>query len=145
MFEFMSDLKRNPSIVKRLELYENGFFPVSMIELKQAELSLGFDFPSELRSFYEEIGEGRLQTGRNGNFTDNNHIASPSEVVAILKGTSDWLTPYSELQPGVLPFFQRDIDLFLCLHPQSNNPNAVQWMWGGEYAILWLNFFNDWL
>jgi hypothetical protein len=130
MFEFMSHLAKDPSTTKKLGLYENGFFPVSKVSTDIAERELGFELPSELLTFYAEIGEGRLQTGTNGKHTDNNLVASPSELAKLLNGTSDWLMPYSQIEPDVLPFFQRDVDLFLCLHPKSDNPNAVYWMWG---------------
>ncbi len=130
MFEFMADLKRNPKVVKRLELYENGFFDVSPEQICLAEKFLGYELPVQLRAFYLEVGEGRLQTGRNGRTSDFNNVASPDDLVAIQNGTSDWLMPYTEIEPDTLPFFERDVDLFLCLHPKSDNPNAVWWMWG---------------
>lgn len=133
MFEFMMHMRRAAQQGVKLDLYENGFFPVSEQEIRKAEQYTGRLLPSQLRTFYEEIGWGRLQTGRNGSKTSSsNDIASPDELVSILNGTSNWLMPYSQLQPGVLPFFQRDLDLFLCLHPNSENPNAVHWMWGEE-------------
>lgn len=130
MYEFMQHLKRDPNTTTRLQLYENGFFPVCVEDIDRAEATLGYVLPLELRRFYEEIGEGRLQTGRNGKVADNNNVASPCELEAIRNGTSDWLMPYSQLEPDTLPFFQRDVDLFLCLKPKSDNPNAVWWMWG---------------
>ena len=113
MFEFMADLKRNPKVVKRLELYENGFFDVSPEQICLAEKFLGYELPVQLRAFYLEVGEGRLQTGRNGRTSDFNNVASPDDLVAIQNGTSDWLMPYTEIEPDTLPFFERDVDLFL--------------------------------
>ncbi len=86
----------------------------------------------ELERFYLEIGWGQLQTGSNGIATDFNYVASPAEIVGIINGTSEWLMPYSQIEENTLPFFQRDVDLFLCLHPKSENPNAVWWMWGEQ-------------
>jgi hypothetical protein len=77
-----------------------------------------------------EIGWGQLQTGLNGEKADFNFIASPDELCQIHAGTSDWLMPYSQLEPETIPFLQRDTDLFLCVKPFSENPNAVWWMWG---------------
>lgn len=145
MFEFMHHLKKNPAITKRLELYENGFFPVAKDEITNSEISLGFMLPSELRHFYEEVGEGRLQTGRNGKVTDNNHVVSPHEIIEILNGTSeDWVTPgdTDEMEPDTLPFFIRYPSLFLCLHPQSDTPNAVWWMWGDKICDSLVEFFQ---
>lgn len=131
MYEFMLHMKRNPEPGRVLQLYENVFCPLQdQHVIDQTERELGVTLPSELKAFYREIGEGQLQTGTNGHVSDFNWVAGPSELVKIVQGESDWLMPYSQLEPNTLPFFQRDVDLFLCLHPMSNNPNAVWWMWG---------------
>ncbi|UCV04240.1 SMI1/KNR4 family protein [Dechloromonas denitrificans] len=130
MYEFMHHLKRLPNPGKVMGLHENFFFPVDEARICQAEDVWGFKLPIQLVEFYREIGWGQLQTGTNGNTSDFNYVASIDELTALAKGTSDWLMPYSQLEPDTLPFFQRDVDLFLCLHPQSENPNAVYWMWG---------------
>lgn len=131
MYEFMLHMQRNPEPGRILLLYENVFYPLrDQLEICLAEEDLGISLPSELKAFYKEIGEGELQTGTNGDVSDFNRVAGPSELVKIVQGVSDWLMPYSQIEPEALPFFQRDIDLFLCLHPKSDNPNAVYWMWG---------------
>ena len=130
MYEFMHHLRRQPDPSKVVGLHENFFFPANLVIIKQVENIWGLKLPLQLLHFYQEIGWGQLQTGRDGKVTDFNYLASPEELMAIAQGTSDWLMPYTQLEPNVLPFFQREIDLFLCLHPSSNNPNAVYWMWG---------------
>lgn len=124
-------MKRNPQPGRLSPLYENIFYPLQdEFEIDLAERELGITLPSELKAFYREIGEGQLQTGVNGDVSDFNWVANPIELVKINRGKSDWLMPYSLIEPDTLPFFQRDVDLFLCLHPKSDNPNAVWWMWG---------------
>ena len=39
---------------------------------------------------------------------------------------------YTKIEPKTLPFFERNVDLFLCLKPHDKNPNAVWWMWGAQ-------------
>ncbi len=50
--------------------------------------------------------------------------------------------PYTQVEHGTLPFFERDVDLFLCLHPDSDNPNAVHWMWGDKICDSLVEFFQ---
>lgn len=131
MFEFMIHLKRKPILGNVVPLYGNVFCPLADEDVFElAENTLLSNLPTQLKAFYDEIGEGQLQTGLNGATSDFNWVASPKELVNILNGTSDWLMPYSQLEPATLPFFQRGVDSFLCLKPQSDNPNAVWWMWG---------------
>jgi hypothetical protein len=106
-------------------LYENFFFENTLDSISRLEDFLTYPIPQQLKCFLIEIGWGQLQTGNNGNVSDNNNVASPDEIISILSGQSDWLMPYSQLSPDALPFFQRGIDLFLCLKPHSDNPNAV--------------------
>jgi SMI1 / KNR4 family (SUKH-1) len=132
MFEFMSHLLCQPNQGLVMQLHENFFFPVSTASIDRAQETWKCQFPSQLVQFFQELGWGQLQSGRNGDVADFNFVASPDEMSNIFTGTSDWLMPYSELEPDTLPFFQRDVDLFLCLKPKSDNPNAVWWMWGEQ-------------
>ena len=132
MYDFMYHLKRKPVANYVMKLHENFFLPIPYVEvdISLSEEALGFKLPSELIAFYKEIGWGQLQTGLSGIIVDYNYVAAPTELIEIHNGTSDWLMPYSILEPNTLPFFQRGIDSFICLKPQSDNPNAVWWMWG---------------
>jgi SMI1 / KNR4 family (SUKH-1) len=131
MYEFMRHMSKAAVQGKVFPLYANIFNPINdRTEIFLAEQFLGTALPAELRAFYLEIGEGQLQTGTNGGVSDFNWVASPSELVKIMQGTSDWLMPYTQLEPKTLPFFQRGVDSFLCIKPQSDNPNAVWKMWG---------------
>lgn len=131
MFEFMHHMTKESVPGKIHPLYANVFCPLKdKTEIASIEDFLGFKLPTELKAFYLEIGAGQLQTGISGSVSDFNWIASPSELTSILQGTSDWLMPYSQIEPDTLPFFQRGVDHFICLKPHSDNPNAVWWMWG---------------
>lgn len=148
MYEFLHHLRRQPDPSEVIGLHGNFFFPTSLVSITQAEDVWGLKLPSQLTCFYQEVGWGQLQTGKNGKVTDFNYVASPEELVAIAKGTSDWLLPYTQIEPNTLPFFERDVDLFLCLHPHSDNPNAVWWMWGekmpngGKISNSLVDFFQ---
>jgi hypothetical protein len=130
MFEFMKHLVVIPEPDKVYPLYANVFCRVDQSEVELAEQALKSPLPEQLRAFYLEIGEGQLQTGSSGAVSDNNLVAAPSELIEIINGTSEWLMPYSQIEPNTLPFFQRGVDSFLCLKPRSDNPNAVWHMWG---------------
>ncbi len=130
MYEFMYYLKKDFSPERTIQLHENFFLATNQEAINKAEKICGFELPHQLKIFYEEIGYGQLQTGKNGDTADFNYVAGPLDLIAISQYSSEWLMPYSVIEPGVLPFFQRDVDLFLCLHPKSEHPNAVYWMWG---------------
>lgn len=130
MYEFMYSMRRNKNDDLKIPLYTNFFISDDLHLIPSVELAWSCIMPSELVAFYREMGWGQLQTGSNGEHSDFNYIASLQELIDISRGTSDWLMPYSRIEPSTLPFFQRDVDLFLCLKPHSDNPNAVWWMWG---------------
>ncbi|MWL91006.1 hypothetical protein [Cupriavidus sp. SW-Y-13] len=114
MFEFLKPLVRIPSSTLRLGLFENGFFPVNNDLIFEAEKKLGYAFPNELRTFYVGIGEGRLQSGEEARFFSHSHnsVIHPTDIPKLFDGTCEWMMPYTEIQPDVLPFFDRDLDLF---------------------------------
>lgn len=107
------------------------FISVSNDEIQRAESGLASRFPEELRTFYYEIGYGFM--GGGGEYHSPNRICHPTEIPQIIDLTYEGLTlPEFEVEPETLPFFERDVNLFLCLHPKSDNPNAVWWMWGDK-------------
>lgn len=132
MYEFMYSLRKNKNANQIIPLHENFFFPDDLSLIPKVELAWSCIIPSELSIFYHEMGWGQLQTGINGTYSDFNYIASLEELIKLSQGTSDWLMPYSQIEPGALPFFQRDVDYFFCLKPHSENPNAVWRMWGAK-------------
>lgn len=108
---------------------QNHFIAVSDDDIQQAEIVLGCRFPEELRTLYSELGYGFM--GCRGEYPSPNRVCHPLEVPKIMDLSYEGLVlPGFEVEPNTLPFFERDINLFLCLHPISDNPNAVYWMWG---------------
>jgi hypothetical protein len=111
-------------------IYAQGPWLVPEIVLRQTEEQLGYRFPNELRKFYLEVGVGRLPGYTYSGADSPNNILIPPHIPRLISGICEWMMPYTQIEPYTLPFFERDTDLFLCLHPQSENPNAVYWMWG---------------
>lgn len=71
----------------------NVFMPVSEREIETAESRLGFRFPTTLRTFYREIGDGFFRQGAKdseGEQAFYNRILSPSEIAERM------LTPFSD-------------------------------------------------
>lgn len=120
-----SEVFPNPEII-----YAQGLWKCPDIYLIKAEKKLGFIFPSELRSWYLDHGVGRMTGYLHTPYNSPNNILIPTHIPKLIDGTCEWMMPYTQIEPGTLPFFERDVDLFLCLKPHSNNPNAVWWMWG---------------
>lgn len=133
MYEFLR--QQVASFSSPLELLNSGvegnhFIAVREDDIQQAELVLGCRFPEELRALYSELGYGFM--GGSEKFSPN-RVCHPLEIPKIIDSSYEGLVlPEFEAEPNTLPFFERDINLFLCLHPKSDNPNAVYWMWGGE-------------
>lgn len=148
MYEFLHHLKHASNAEAAIQMHENFFIPVDIAAIKRVEQVWGFALPSQLAEFYKELGWGQIQTGKSSQVSDGNYIASLDELLAIADRTSDWLTPYTKLEPDTLPFFQRDVDFFLCLKPRSDNPNAVWHMWGelmpngGKISNSLVDFFQ---
>ncbi len=76
----------------------NKFSKVTLEEIEQAEAKLGFQFPSQLREFYLEIGDGYLvapynTTDENYHFGNSNEILPPMVVAEFYKplGTNQHL------------------------------------------------------
>jgi len=113
-------------------IYGKGLWKVSENHLAEVEESLGFKLPLMLRQFYLEIGVGRIPTYTHTAYNSPNNILLPSHIPKLIDRTCEWMMPYTTIEPETLPFFERDVDLFLCLHPKSENPNAVYWMWGQD-------------
>ena len=112
----------------------NWFCPVSRDEIQEAEKRLGFVFPSQLRTFYEEIGYGALTTPHDFppdySFCNANYIFSPKSLASLMlegaESESIMETTFELLQPGDLPFFEiGDSTRFLLMKLSSDNPNAV--------------------
>jgi hypothetical protein len=137
----------------------NQFGPTSLEEIEQAEAKLGFQFPSQLREFYLEIGCGNLvapynTTDENYHFGNANEILPPMVVAEFYKPLGDdprgeepeeWLhsadeqyamspDDYEVMKKGCMPFFNMHSSRFLTLMPHSSTPNAV-WNDSGKFIV----------
>lgn len=140
MFEFMNSGSKILTLeqIERFEtdpyeIYLSGFWKCSPEILATAEDALGYPLPSQLRLLYLEAGVGTVRKKDVAEELSYNNILIPTDIPKLLNGTCGWTMPYAtetEMEPDTLPFFERAIDLYLCLRPHSENPNAVYWMWG---------------
>lgn len=143
MFDFLRSMIISGENSEPLSLYANYFCRISTEQIVAAEAAIGYDFPNQLRALYAEVGGGCILTGSNGEIShSHNEIIPPMDVAKLMDGTCEWMLPYTKIQSGVLPFFDRDLDLFLCLRPQSENPNAVYWMYGDKICESLVEFFQ---
>ena len=141
MFEFMhnlvvpeilsmSDLKNSEEYPMPYALYASGFRPCDEDVVRCTEEELGYSLPTQLRQYFLECGVGQFASkNREMSLSDNNSLI-PTHIPKLINRTCGWMMPYTQIKPGTLPFFERDVDLFICLKPHSDNPNAVWWMWG---------------
>lgn len=139
----------------------NLFYPVSVIDIENAEAKMGASFPSQLKQFYLKIGFGYLTTphnaGKEYDFYSSNLILPPNSAACFFKGQlcDDWEqyymaeTAYELLQPGDLPFFEiSDSSSFMIMKINSDNPNAV-WFMGHEKIedsfekFIWRLYYED--
>lgn len=113
-------------------IYGQGLWRCKYELIADAEKQIGYSLPAELKEFYYEYGVGRIVGYEHTPYNSPNNILIPTHIPKLINGTCGWMMPYTQIEPNTLPFFERDVDLFLCLKPHSDNPNAVWWMWGGE-------------
>ncbi len=92
--------------------------------------TLAQPIPDQLLSLFQEVGYGFFDRSSSNSTTSANRLCHPLDIVAIMRGEFDGLSSDFVLEPNTLPFFERDLHLYCCLKPQSDNPNAVWWMWG---------------
>ena len=149
MFEFMNSGSKILTLeqIERFatdpyEIYGSGFWKCPPEILAKAEHALGYPLPSQLRNLYLEAGVGTVVKKGIIESLSYNNILIPTDIPKLLDGTCEWMMPYTQIAPDTLPFFERDVDLFLCLHPQSDSPNAVWWMWGEKICDSLVEFFQ---
>lgn len=111
-------------------IYAQGIWRCSPLLIANVEDTLGYLIPSELRDFYLSFGAGRLPGYVHTAYNSPNNILLPPHIPRLISGLCKWMMGYTQMEPKTLPFFEVDVDLFLCLKPDSENPNAVWWMWG---------------
>ena len=140
MFEFLKSFETSKN---RIEMGCTVVWRVSRNDIEQLRASLPYPIPSQLLALYEEVGIGVFCRGSSGQKSiSHNTIIPPNEVLSVLDGTSELVLPYTQLQPDTLPFFDRDLDSFLCFHSKSENPNAVHWMWGEKICDSLIEFIQ---
>jgi hypothetical protein len=128
--KYLSQEQANNFLSDPNEIYASGFWCCSDEYLHLAETELGYPLPVELRAWYLEVGVCQITPTTRPTFMSDNNILIPTHIPKLISHTCEWMMPYTQIEPDTLPFFERDVDLFLCLHPHSDNPNAVYWMWG---------------
>lgn len=151
MFEFMSHLSNGKCLSREIqkatesdpyEHYLSGFWRLEQSDIRAVEFELGYEFPPQLFAFYSEIGVGTVRASGKAEGLSYNNVIFPWDIGKLLSGDCVWMDPETGVQPGTLPFFERDIGLFLCLHPGSDEPNAVYWMWGEKICDSLVEFFQ---
>jgi hypothetical protein len=134
MFEYLKKYCRHSNFSS------NSFYPVEEKEILECEKFLECELPSQLKSFYKEIGYGFLthphKYDDDYNFCNTNRINPPNLIVEILeKGQeSGYISEdvYEDLQPGDIPFFEiGDSSSFMIMKALSDSPNAI-WYMGKE-------------
>ncbi len=140
---------------KVIGLGENGFGLLLDPNLIEAsEERLGFEFPSELKEFWREIGSGVLRASINSpehyRCAHDNAILGPTSIANILLSNPDSpdcpVIPefYDMLEPGDMPFFEiGDSVSFLYMRPQSEKPNAVYDSLGNEVSSSFEEFIHS--
>jgi hypothetical protein len=107
------------------------FGVVSEDEIKLAEKCLGYIFPSELRQFFLEVGEGSLRHNKDFSAIQEyyaNRILHPKESadIKLLGYDSGLIVPSVKFAEDELPIFEVDGgEMFFVMKPQSDKPNAV--------------------
>lgn len=151
MFEFMTHLSNGKNINRSsqiaiesdpYEYYLSGFWKVEKSDISLVESELGYTLSDQLSSFYLELGVGTIRKNGKPEHISYNNVICPWDIPRLIAGNCAWMDPEMEVQNGVLPFFERDVGLFLCLHPRSENPNAVYWMWGDKICDSLIEFFQ---
>ncbi len=111
----------------------NWFNPAPLSEVEAAEKRLGYRFPSQLRQFFLEIGQGAFQAPHNAppEYEISGHanrILDPTSIadIKLLGEESGLITPGTEFPPDEIPVFEvADADYFFTMKPQSDRPNVV--------------------
>jgi len=125
MFDYLKKYIENKN------LKENRFYPIQLEDIKEAENRLGYKLPTQLRMFYQEIGDGTFQNNQDHSIVDDcyaNCILHPKEIadIKLLGYESGLILPSVEFAEDELPIFEiADGANFFVMKPQSNTPNAV--------------------
>lgn len=119
--------------------YKHKFTPLSRDEVLKQEKRLGYEFPSELREFYFQIGFGILGVN-NSDFL--NMIMAPSDVVDFILGEGVFedsgYRKDVDLQTKMI-FFDTGDSVYLCLDLERKNNDGicpVVYSSGREYVCI---------
>ena len=149
--------------IDNVEERRNRFHPLSLQEIETVEKRLGYKFPSQLCTFYKEIGYGTFQNNSDLSVTDNtfaNRLLDPESAadIKLLGYDSGQILPSVKFAEDELPIFEVDGgEMFFVMKPQSDNPNAVyrdmgqgvledsfeKFIWRLYYESL-LYYMKDW-
>jgi hypothetical protein len=115
----------------------NSFYPVSKKEIDDYEKYYRYALPTQLKTFYKELGYGFLthphQYNKEYAFCNTNRFNPPSLMnEMLLQGQESGLISedaHELLYQGDLPFFEiGDSSSFMFMKALSDNPNAVWYM-----------------
>jgi hypothetical protein len=95
----------------------------------EAEARLGYTFPRQIRTFYEEIGFGCLRTGLKEPLDERwralaNRILHPMTVAALNLGEAE-INPDPPLRKNEWPVFEGLDGEYLIVDPFAGEPNAI--------------------
>ena len=117
----------------------NWFEEITLDDITKSEQNLGFEFPNQLKEFWQEIGYGALYVSKNGeNSGLVNRIMPPEEIADIFlrrEETESNVLPFvfDDLKPDDMIFFEiGDSSSFLIMRPKGKTPNMVYDLAGGK-------------
>lgn len=107
-----------------------SFSPVESELITQMERDTGITLPPHFRRFYELIGHGAVQRGRNGVCVeyDLNIIVDPERLKSFMLRTEPtFLVDETMFEEGDLPFFDMGSYSYLVMRINSEKPDAIYW------------------
>jgi hypothetical protein len=125
--------------IEELLLYRSGcsksgnltsFFAIESEQITQLEHDTGITLPPHFRKFYELIGHGSIQRGRNGVCADYdlNIIVDPERLKSfVLRTEPTFLVDETIFEEGDLPFFDMGSYSYLVMRINSKKPDAIYW------------------
>ena len=105
---------------------ENKFYPVDMNSILEAEEVLGFQFPEELRDFYQQIGCGFF----GGSKTNVNRLMGPYSVRDFRLRKNDFeyypeIDIYDHFEDNKLIFFESNLSALISIELGQKEKSKV--------------------
>ncbi len=105
---------------------DNQFYSVNLNDVTEAEKEVGISFPSDLMTFYREVGFGFFKT-HNDNI---NRLMDPMSMADFRLRTGDFeayteLESYGYLEVDKLIFFEVDSDAYISIGFTEGNQNQI--------------------